>query len=1407
MAGEEQRTRVLYQAIADFSQLSKAARKAKQELKELRDEENKGNAQSAAGSEKSASARDKNTRAARAQTKEEKSAAAATRENADAATRVASAFRERIAATDRYVNSARGATQATRESNRETERGSRSSHDAANANRVQSGSVDTLTRSLTSAIAQMDRLRAAQDSGGSRRQRQEHDRTAGSVQRVTGQVEKLNKSLIKVGNWRPRLMPPFIALVPIIGALLALINPLIAGIGAVGVAGFAMASSLGSIAGAALGAIPALATLLSLAGALKLAFGGIGNVFKAFSATKKASAGGGGGKANKEELSQAEELQRAWEKYRRSIENVQYAQEDLDEARKGYTQRINDLRKAVDRAAMSEARAAANAQLSRENYANVLADPGSTKGDKMSAAVDVDEAKAEVVDVQEENRKNAADLQKMQQDGMEGDRQVVMAKRALTDAIWAERDAMLDLRNVQNGSNKATSASAGAANELADALAKLSPSARKVVLSILAMDAQWTALKKNVQEEFFSPVVDEVARLTEIFPALESMLTDTAGAAGRVAEKLLQMVLSDRWKKDMILLGKQNVPIIENLGDALINILNILQDLTFAAGPFLTELTEGLSAGTASFAEMVSTARDTGSLAAWLDVVLDRMRQWWQIIKNIGVSIFNYGAAAGDFGQWLTDGFEKITEGWLKNSEEARKAGSPFQEYLENIKPMLSEIGGLLGDFFGWFAKTTMDPENIKMFTEIVALIRDDLGPAMSEFLDTLAKSGVGKDLVGALVSIFEALDTFLDKGGSEGISAFWNTVSDLFALFQSILENTPEPIIKGLAIAFGTLAALRFFGLTSLLGLILKVAKSASVGRLLTRLGAPGLARALGGGAAAAAGAGGAAAAGGAALAAGAGARASGTVLRGFTGNAGAHAAAGAGGRASGFLGRLGTRAAQGSKGGLVATAASIGVGTLSDEVIKDGNKGVRDTSGSILSSAATGAGVGGLIGSVVPVVGTGLGAAVGGALGAGSAALGMDSEQWAKTGEEISSSWNDVIVPFWQNVGTNIATWWDENVVQWFRDVGTNISTWWNESVVTPFKSAATSVSAWWFENVVTPFNAVVGAIQRGWDQLVVQPFMTTANNIAAWWNEQVVTRWNSVADSISTWWNTSVVTRWNSVADTISTWWSTSVVARWNSVADTISTWWSTSVVARWNSVADSVSSWWSTSVVPRWNAVADSVSTAWNDIVVTPFNGLVTTISTAWDTWVIAPFKTVIAGIQSTWDATIGKIGNIKIPDISNSITGWADSLFRHNGGPILKRNSGGGVPGSGNSDTVSAMLTPGEFVLRKAVVERIGMDNLTSLNAGVLDYATLLKNMNADKGSNLSSPMSSPQFLNRGGPVSPVPYNSGGAVLPVSQQTTNNRGFVVENLTMVNPVAEPTSDSLPRAVRSLAYLGM
>jgi len=84
-------------------------------------------------------------------------------------------------------------------------------------------------------------------------------------------------------------------------------------------------------------------------------------------------------------------------------------------------------------------------------------------------------------------------------------------------------------------------------------------------------------------------------------------------------------------------------------------------------------------------------------------------------------------------------------------------------------------------------------------------------------------------------------------------------------------------------------------------------------------------------------------------------------------------------------------------------------------------------------------------------------------------------------------------------------------------------------------------------------------------------------------------------------------------------------------------------------------------------------------------------------------------------------------------LGSSFLSFAGGLNKKaQGGKIHKFASGGMVPGSGNGDTVPAMLTPGEFVIRKSSVKKLGAENLAHANK----YASggLISNLGGKKGS-------------------------------------------------------------------------
>jgi len=73
------------------------------------------------------------------------------------------------------------------------------------------------------------------------------------------------------------------------------------------------------------------------------------------------------------------------------------------------------------------------------------------------------------------------------------------------------------------------------------------------------------------------------------------------------------------------------------------------------------------------------------------------------------------------------------------------------------------------------------------------------------------------------------------------------------------------------------------------------------------------------------------------------------------------------------------------------------------------------------------------------------------------------------------------------------------------------------------------------------------------------------------------------------------------------------------------------------------------------------------------------------------------------------------GGYAAPYPTNNLLGMGHNVIDTAPNNIMGYNKGGKVPGSGTGDTVPAMLTPGEFVMSKGAVDKIGTDNLMAMN--------------------------------------------------------------------------------------------
>jgi TP901 family phage tail tape measure protein len=329
-----------------------------------------------------------------------------------------------------------------------------------------------------------------------------------------------------------------------------------------------------------------------------------------------------------------------------------------------------------------------------------------------------------------------------------------------------------------------------------------------------------------------------------------------------------------------------------------------------------------------------------------------------------------------------------------------------------------------------------------------------------------------------------------------------------------------------------------------------------------------------------------------------------------------------------------------------------------------------------------------------------------------------------------------------WFEDAGKNVSNWWDGVLTGWndLQEDPVKTGQDWAKSIQGSFGDAATSVSNW-FEDVGTELSNngadLWSRIQNIGDWLATQweNFMTwmtvdLPEGVAAWGGE-VWGNMQNVGDWLATQWE-----NWK-------TWATVTLpegIKQWG--ADT---WSGIQNIGEWLSTQWENFKTWLTVTLPeginQWGAdtwsgiqnIGDWLTTQWNNfktwLTVTLPNGIVGWARTLWtsgmpnlSSWLATKAEELRIWIQGL----PAKIGNWAVNLWDNFWSGFSagESNTRGAGktgkgsatGGMIYRNAGGDVPGIGNTDTVPAMLTPGEFVMNKRSTSKY-RPALKAMNAG------------------------------------------------------------------------------------------
>lgn len=1029
---------------------------------------------------------------------------------------------------------------------------------------------------------------------------------------------------------------------------------------------------------------------------------------------------------------------------------AQRAQLDLNRARKEAARQLADLRKEINRGALDEERATLGVEEARARLSEVMADSTSTDLEKRAAILDLKEAEASLADVQQKRLDDAAALADAEQKGIEGADQVVDAKERVAEAEVGILDAQQELADAQAGISEAQlegarmvadaqqglvealeavreaaiktgDAGASAMDPFAEAMAKLPPSAQQFVRFLLGLQPLLDKLKATAADNMLPGLEVGIRNAVTLFPLANKFVGMFSKAVGDAAAEVSTLAFEPGFVADLDSIGNQGVNAVRTLASAFKPLLRSLVGVGAAAAP----LTEFVSSYVAELVGLVSASLDagraSGAMARFFDETRFVFKAVMDTLVNLTKGLIRVGAIAYDvIGRDLVEMLRDAGQAFA-NFTGSVEGKNKIREFFEDAKPAIMETIALIGDlvsmFFRLSGSTDLAPLIKQIRTEFLPVLEKLLSGDTSKFTKGLI------DLATQVAKVFTSL------GGAGGpLVIFVETLARMAEALAFLSENVPgfNQLVGALAILIGVSKGVSFVGwITGGSKLVEIFSKKNAEGvslfsKALSKIGP-------------------------------AASKMSSIVVTAFTAMGKGIAAAGAWMLANPivlaivaviavialliwkwdavkeFLGKVWHWLYDKAYEIFPAIAAVIVSGV---DWIKEKWGGLVDWFGGLWDSIKSKAGdlaspfrdawdsawdavvnspiaqkVGDVVGKTLDVVKKIW----------GITPLGFIQQNWSAVWGGLTTAvetvWPiisgivaagvgfvtdtigtmlDVMLPVWEAVWNGLLTVVDVVFDAVVSAVETGILT-----VLAVIEAALDTIIFLWdnaWNLVTTIASAAWAAIVSGIEAVVavLSPIWTTLTSLltTAW-----TVAWNVISTTLQAAWS-----RISSIVGTLASW----LIGTWQWLGGILSSVWTTA----WNTISSIAST-----MMGRIRSVItgglNTIQSVWNSV----WNGLAWALGGAWNTirsvaaagvnGVIAILNTLIKGAN----AVLSKLpGGVKIGEITYR------AQFAEGG-----RAQDGIVPGVGNRDTVKALLTPDEFVVKQRSARKVGYDALAYIN--------------------------------------------------------------------------------------------
>lgn len=319
----------------------------------------------------------------------------------------------------------------------------------------------------------------------------------------------------------------------------------------------------------------------------------------------------------------------------------------------------------------------------------------------------------------------------------------------------------------------------------AEALDEMGPSTRKATKAIAELTDKWKGIQKATSESFFSQFVGQLKQAKGLLPVVRDLLGQGAESAGKFASQAIKMFTSAEWTKSLKQLSKSGATVVNDLGKALLFVVDGFRKIAVAARP-LTEWLGGEFKGLAKNFTDWADNLGKGSFTT----AQTRFTQFITIIKNLGSVIKSTFVAAGDTTDWFMRRFTEVSDGWASSMKKMSGQGGSLTKFFDELRPVMSETALLFEDLFRGLGQQVNMPGLAKM----IESLRLELLPALLSIIDSWGQVESGQVFVDVVSNLAKLFATFSAAGFENAFILLFGAIGDLIGAIDFLLNL---PVIK----------------------------------------------------------------------------------------------------------------------------------------------------------------------------------------------------------------------------------------------------------------------------------------------------------------------------------------------------------------------------------------------------------------------------------------------------------------------------------------------------------------------------------------------------------------------------------------------------------------------------------